>query len=115
MKFRQAFNLGKIIEDTQTNYRVTEIQCFPLYSILLALNVTTVDFFSLDVEGSELQVLKTIPFKKLNIRMITTEFIHIQDDGEHAVKKYVEGKGYSSLLKMQHYRNLANDIIFKKR
>jgi len=42
------------------------VQCFPLYSILLALNQLTVDFFSLDVEGDELRVLKTIPFNKVS-------------------------------------------------
>ena len=41
-----------------------QIQCFPLYSLLLALNQTRVDFLSLDIEGYELSVLKTIPFEK---------------------------------------------------
>ena len=45
------------------------IQCFPLYSILLALKRTEVDYFSLDVEGSELLVLKTIPFDRVNIKV----------------------------------------------
>jgi hypothetical protein len=31
--------------------------------------VSTVDYFSLDVEGNELQVLKTIPFDKIDIRV----------------------------------------------
>ena len=39
-----------------------EVECFPFYSFMLALNRTTIDFFSLDVEGDELNVLKTIPF-----------------------------------------------------
>ena len=46
-----------------------EIQCLPLYSILLALDVTTVDFFSLDIEGSELEILKTIPFDKVTFKV----------------------------------------------
>lgn len=45
------------------------VQCFPLYTYLLALNVTVIDYFSLDVEGSELNVLKTIPFDKIDIRV----------------------------------------------
>ena len=44
-------------------------QCFPLYSILLALNQTTVDYFSLDIEGSELDVLRTIPWDKVDIKV----------------------------------------------
>ena len=46
---------------------IQEVYCFPLYSMLLALNRTHIDYFSLDVEGSELAVLKTIPFDKVNI------------------------------------------------
>ena len=33
------------------------LQCFPLYSVLRALNKTTVDFLSLDVEGAEYEIL----------------------------------------------------------
>ncbi len=43
----------------------TSVQCVPLYSLLLALNRTVVDFLSLDIEGSEMDVLGTIPFDKL--------------------------------------------------
>ena len=43
------------------------VQCFPLYSILLAHGRTSIDFLSLDIEGHELQVLKTIPWNKVNI------------------------------------------------
>ena len=34
-----------------------KLQCFPLYSILKALNITTVDYLSLDVEGAEYGIL----------------------------------------------------------
>jgi len=40
-------------------------QCFPLYSLLLALGNPTVDYLSLDVEGTELGILKTIPWDKV--------------------------------------------------
>jgi hypothetical protein len=48
---------------------VVNVQCFPLYTYLLALNVTVIDYFSLDVEGSELNVIKTIPFDKIDIKV----------------------------------------------
>ena len=51
-----------------------DVQCFPLYSYLRALNRTKVDYFSLDVEGSELDVLRTIPFEKLDIRVCVLFF-----------------------------------------
>ena len=47
------------------------VQCFPLYSILLAVNRTTVDYLSLDVEGHEMQIIKTIPWHKINVTVCT--------------------------------------------
>jgi hypothetical protein len=71
VSFKQAFNVGKI-SDYPPGYRGlghVDVQCFPLYSYLLALNRTKVDYFSLDVEGSELDILRNIPFEKLDIRV----------------------------------------------
>jgi len=53
--------------DTTNKLHSVQVHCLPLYSILLALNRTTVDLFSLDIEGYELDVLKTIPFDKVDI------------------------------------------------
>ena len=70
--FKQSFNIGKI-SSTNTNGvakpGTVEVQCIPVYSLMLALNVTTVDYFSLDVEGVELDVLRTIPWDKVQINV----------------------------------------------
>lgn len=57
------------VSDYKKESLIVNVQCFPLYTYLLALNVTVIDYFSLDVEGSELNVLKTIPFDKIDIRV----------------------------------------------
>ena len=64
-------------EDRPYNRRSIRLQCFPLYSILMALGNPKVDYFSLDIEGAEFPVLKTIPFDKVDIRLIDIEFNHI--------------------------------------
>lgn len=38
------------------------VKCFPLPTMLAALNVKHVDFMSLDVQGVELKILRTFPF-----------------------------------------------------
>ncbi|KAK4006389.1 hypothetical protein OUZ56_011542 [Daphnia magna] len=58
-----AFNAN----ETENIYSV---QCFPLYSILLAIGKTEIDYFGLDVEGSEYKILKTIPWHKVDIKPI---------------------------------------------
>jgi hypothetical protein len=50
------------------------VQCFPFYSIFLAVGRTQVDFFSLDVEGHELKILKTSPWHKVNIKVLTQQW-----------------------------------------
>lgn len=71
MTFKQNVNTGRIssnmIKDDLPGY--VKAQCFPIYSYLLALNITHVDYFSLDIEGDELDVLQTIPFDKVNIEV----------------------------------------------
>ena len=56
--------------------KTIEILCFPLYSIILALGNPTVHYLSLDVEGSEFPILKTIPFGKVDIKVIDVEIKH---------------------------------------
>ncbi len=45
------------------------LQCLPLYTILLAMGNPTVNYFSLDIEGAEFPVLKTIPWDKVDIQV----------------------------------------------
>jgi hypothetical protein len=69
--------LGAIIEEKDTkrpqsqkdNENIYKMQCFPLYSILLATGRTDIDYFGLDVEGSEYKILQTIPWHKVNIKV----------------------------------------------
>lgn len=67
------------------------VQCFPLYSILLALGNPRVDFMSLDIEGSELDVLKTIPFDKVHIELFLIETAH---SNETAITQLMTRNGY---------------------
>jgi FkbM family methyltransferase len=47
----------------------TEVPCYPLYSLMLASNYTTVDLLSLDVEGAELDVLRTVPWNVVTVHV----------------------------------------------
>ncbi|CAH1781981.1 unnamed protein product, partial [Owenia fusiformis] len=72
----------------------SKVDCFTLYSFMLALNRTVIDFFSLDVEGSELPILKTIPFDKLTIKALTVEFVHGQGDPKADIVDYLKQFNY---------------------
>ena len=44
-------------------------QCLPLYSLLLAVNKTEIDFLSLDIQGAELGVLRALPWDRIKIKV----------------------------------------------
>ena len=49
---------------------VTQVLCLPFEAILVVLETPEIDYFSLDVEGSELNILQTIPWKRLQIKVL---------------------------------------------
>jgi len=67
------------------------VQCYPLYSLLLSLGNPKVDFMSLDIEGSELDVLQTIPFDKVQIDLF---LIETQHSNETAITELMAKNGY---------------------
>jgi len=74
-----------------------KMQCLPLYSILLALDNPTVHHFSLDIEGAELPVLKTVPWEKVDIRVLTVETHfagQVYPGDRREVIAYMEEVGY---------------------
>ena len=57
--------MGDVLE----NAEVIQSLCLPFISILLAIGNPVIDYFSLDIEGVELDVLKTVPREKVNIKV----------------------------------------------
>ena len=72
---RNTGAIRKILTDPKSERplaNINDVLCIPLYTMLKALNRTKVDYFSLDVEGFELEVLKTIPFDLIDIKVTST-------------------------------------------
>ena len=76
--------------------------CFPLGDMLDAIGVRKVDMFSLDVEGAELAVLKTIDFSKFEISVIVVE----ENSNGAALTQFLQSKGY------QVHSKSTYDIFF---
>ena len=53
----------------EANAILIKAVCLPFISILSAIGNPSVDYFSLDIEGVELDVLKTIPWEKVDIKV----------------------------------------------
>ncbi|XP_022187984.1 protein Star isoform X2 [Nilaparvata lugens] len=115
VSFEQNYNIGKIssLRPGSVHKGHTDVQCFPFYTFLLALNIKQVDYFSLDVEGSELDVLRTIPFDKVDIKTLSVEFVHV-DKGKQSILDFMASKNYRYHSNVTHPDWLANDFIFTK-
>ena len=59
--------------------REIEMQCFPLNSVLKAMDNPIIDYFSLDIEGAEFAVLNSLPWKEVNITLVSVEINHAGD------------------------------------
>ena len=92
--------------------RNIRVQCFPLYSVLKAIGNPKVDYFSLDIEGPEYQVLKTIPWNDVNIKVLGIETEHaglVYEGSEEDIISYLRSVGYQTKKKVGH------DLFFIKK
>ena len=72
----------------------------------------TVDYLSLDIEGAELDVLRSIDFDEIDIKVISIEINHIGTiwDGTHTELKYLLSRnGY------EFYKIVEIDEIYVKK
>lgn len=51
---------------TLKTLRVSKMQCFPLYNIMMAFDSPNVDHFRLRTDGDELAILKTLLWDKVS-------------------------------------------------
>ena len=90
----------------KTMRKKEKVECYPLYSLFLAVGIShKIDFLSLDIEGAELAVLKTIPWDKVRIELVMIEINH---SDKQEVNRVMAEAGY------EVYKNLKDqDIIYK--
>ena len=71
----------------------------------------------MDVEGSELPVLKTIPYDKLDITLITVEYVH--GEGKDKYIEFMSSKGYELHSQIDVNKAdiglYAHDLLFLKK
>jgi len=98
VNFKSELSLSKVLGKTnviegigKSAQRGAQVICLPLYSLLLAVGNPTVDFFSLDVEGSEIEVLRSIPWERVKIKVILVEVARVDKAG---VNKILINAGY---------------------
>jgi FkbM family methyltransferase len=67
-----------------------DMECYNINELLEKNNISYIDFCSLDIEGGELDVLKTIDFDKITIKAFAIENNYPSNE----IKKFMTSKGY---------------------
>ena len=71
-------SLEKKTTKNKSNFSLKKIETFTLNSILKDYKIQHIDYFNLDVEGHELDVLKNFNIQKYKPKVISVEFIDFQ-------------------------------------
>ena len=68
---------------------IVKIKSKPLSKIFNEYNVKKVDYLSIDTEGSEYEILNSINFDEVDIRVISTE-----NSSQKDIKQFLKDRGY---------------------
>ncbi|XP_058125102.1 protein Star isoform X2 [Anopheles coustani] len=71
--------------DEETEWFHPRVKCFPVYTLMLAVNRTSIDLLSLGCHGQELQILQTIPFDRVHIKVISIHLVHYYEEDEQII------------------------------
>lgn len=72
------------------------VTCHSLNEYLDRLDTTSIDYFSLDVEGAELHILKSIDWKKADINLFTIE----TQERRGEIHAFMVKQGYSRITRL---------------
>mgnify|MGYP001369723728 CR=1 FL=1 len=97
----------KTIKD-KTNFSLKKIETFTLNSILKDYKIKEIDYFNIDVEGHEIDILKNFDIKYYKPKVISVEFIDYQ-----MKKLEFKNNNINRVLKSDLYRYfISNDYHF---
>ncbi|XP_059615319.1 protein Star [Phlebotomus argentipes] len=100
------------IMDEETEWFHPRVKCFPVYTMLLAMNTTNIDLLSVGCHDQEFLILQTIPFERVRIDIISVHFMsRLEEENIPAysqnITKFLFGKNY----RLMH--NLKNNLIYQ--
>ncbi|KAL7640998.1 UNVERIFIED_CONTAM: hypothetical protein RMT77_008135 [Armadillidium vulgare] len=101
------------IKETAT-FTYSTVQCFPLITYLLALNVTVVDLLSLDTQGGEKSMLFNFPFDKVRVNYMLVEYYKrgpSPTSKDDELVSYLNSTGFDLIIMFED----SGEYIFKLR
>lgn len=87
-----------------------DVTCYDINKVLKENNINKVDFFTIDTEGNELKILKTIHFNEFDFDILLVENNYQTEE----MNQFMTSKGFKRIKKIGHdevYRN-KNKLSF---
>lgn len=97
--------LKKEIAPYSSKSEVIEVECYSLNDILHEYGIFNIDYLSIDTEGGELDILKSIDFNVFFVDVISVEVHHRENN---KIRSFLTEKGYSYL------KTIGVDEIYRK-
>ena len=86
--------------DNKDKSQTIYVPCFSLNTIMHALGVSHVDYFSLDIEGGEYDVVKSIDYTKLDITTFSIEY-SATIETKDLIERHLIGNNYTKTFEDQ--------------
>ena len=96
---------GKRLNNQQNS--VVEVPAYTITQLLSYFEIEKVDFFSLDTEGYELEILHGLDFETWSPKWFLIEW----DAGEDEIFPFMESKGYECIGNISDF-NLIDDELW---
>lgn len=93
MQDEHFLRIKTAIDNFGGSYKVYEIKARLISNILDEYKIKNIDYLSLDVEGLELEILKSIKFNEINISILTVE----NDKRSKFIENFLRENGFISL------------------
>lgn len=114
-EYREPEMIDRTMKDISRNggsISEIKVQGYNLNNILKSKNIVAIDFLSLDIEGGELFVLKTIDFKSLDIKVLSIELNF--PETEKQIRNYLEENNFRFLFRIDADGIFINNNHFNK-
>ncbi|CAL8144903.1 unnamed protein product [Orchesella dallaii] len=94
--FKKPWNLP-----VPTKWTFFDVETLPFYTLLAALGWTEIDYFSFDIEGIELSVLKTFPFDLIKFKVLIIETMFYTEEEKKELDTLLTSNDYQFVKNMQ--------------
>lgn len=73
-----------------TDIREIDVECYTLTSLAKKFGIKEIDFLSVDTEGGELEILKSIDFDETPVKVVSVENNHY----DREFRRFMESSGF---------------------